>query len=215
MTHAATSTPVPAPAPAVALAGHIAGVGTAQGTRLVVGRWRRSPLGGFVDVMVERPDGTRVLLAPRDDVAGLVTRLYTFDAVHLVDVRAVADRATRTWTVVAGPLHARLTLGARTPLGALLALVPPRLVTAPATAGLVDAVAGVLVPGVHTRGRGTDGSAEVYVPRDQHAVVGLDARWGDDDLGPLRPVDPPVRFGFSSTPPTPAVTAVQVHIAGA
>ncbi|ADG74704.1 conserved hypothetical protein [Cellulomonas flavigena DSM 20109] len=208
MTHAATS----APAPAVELAGHIAGVGTAQGTRLVVGRWRRSPLGGFADVMVERADGTRVLLAPRDDVAALVTRLYTFDAVHLVDVRVVADRATRTWTVVGGPLHARLTLGARTPLGALLGLVPARLVTARATAGLVDTVAGLVVPGVRTRGRGADGSPEVYVPRDQHAVVALAARWGGEDLGPLRPVDPPVRFGFSSTPANPAVTAIEVSI---
>lgn len=210
MTHAA-----PAPAPAVELAGHIAGVGTAQGTRLVVGRWRRSPLGAFADVMVERPDGTRVLLAPREDVAGLITRLYTFDAVHLVDVRVVADRATRTWTVVAGPLHARLTLGARTALGALLGLVPPGIVTAPVTAGLVDAVAGLLVPGVRTRGRGADDSPEAYVPRDQHAVAALDARWGDEDLGPLRPVDPPVRFGFSSTPAAPAVTAVQVCVGSA
>lgn len=208
VTHAAT----PTTAPAVELAGHIAGVGTAQGTRLVVGRWRRSPSGGFADVMVERPDGTRVLLAPRADVAALVTRLYVFDAVHLVDVRVVADRAARTWTVVAGPLHARLTLGARTALGSLVGIVPPGLVTARATAGLVDAVAGVLVPGVRTRGRGADGSPQVYVPRDQHAVVALDARWGDEDLGPLRPVDPPVRFGFSSTPSAPAVTAVQVRI---
>lgn len=212
MTHAATPG---APPRALVLEGHIAGVGTAQGTRLVVGRWRRSPLGGFADVMVERADGTRVLLAPRDDVAALITRLYTFDAVHLVDVRVVADRPTRTWTVVAGPLHARLVLGTRTPVGALLGLVPGRLATAPATAGIVDAVAGVLVRGVRTRGRGADGTTEVYAARDQHAVTALDARWGDEDLGPLRRVEPPVRFGFSSTPAAPAVTAVRVRVGSA
>ncbi len=198
--------------PTVVLDGHIAGVGTAQGTRLVVGRWRRSPLGGFTDVMVERADGTRTLLAGRDDVVDLVTRLYTFDTVHVVDVRVVADAATRTWSVVAGPLHARLVLGRRTRVGALLGLVPAAVVGARASAGLVDAVARTLVPGVRTRGRGADGSWEVYAARDQHAVVGLAARWGDKDLGGLRRVEPPVRFGFSSVPASPSVTAVRVAI---
>ncbi|MBO3093376.1 hypothetical protein [Cellulomonas dongxiuzhuiae] len=200
-----------APAPVV-LDGRIAGVGTAHGTRLVVGRWLRSPLGGFADVMVEHPDGTRVLLAPRSDVADLVTRLYTFDAVHVVPVHVVADASSRTWTVVAGPLRARLTIGARTPVGALLRLVPPVVVRARATAGLVDALAGALVRGVRTRGRGRDGSSQVYAARDQHALVALDARWGDRSLGDLRRVGPPVRFGFSSVPAAPAVTAVQVTI---
>ncbi|MBD7916815.1 hypothetical protein H9657_00780 [Cellulomonas sp. Sa3CUA2] len=206
-----TVAPDVAPEPVV-LDGHIAGAGSAHGTRLVVGRWRRSPLGGFADVMVEHPDGTRVLLAPRSDVVELITRLYTFDAVHVVPVRVVAEPTSRTWTVVAGPLRARLTIGARTPVGALLGLVPPVVVRARATAGLVDAAARAVVPGVRTRGRGRDGSTEVYAARDQHAVVALDARWGDRPLGGLRRVDPPVRFGFSSVPAAPAVTAVEVSV---
>ncbi|WP_369816295.1 hypothetical protein [Cellulomonas sp. Leaf334] len=66
--------------------GHIAGFGTTEGTRIVVGRWRTSALGPFTDVMVERADGLRVLLAPRDDVADLVAGTYAFDAVHVVPV---------------------------------------------------------------------------------------------------------------------------------
>ncbi len=194
------------------LRGHIAGVGTAEGTRLVVGRWLRSPLGAFADVMVERPDGTRVLLAPRADVAALVERLYTFDAVHLVDVRVVPDAGARTWTVVAGPLDARLTVGARTGVGVALRALPSRLVDLPLTAPVVDAVAGLLVPGVRTRGTGRDGSVETYAPRDQHAVVALEATWGGRTLGPLRRVEPAVRFGFSSAPAAPSVTAVGVRI---
>ena len=41
--------------------GWILGLGTTSGTRLVVGHWPRSPLGAVSDVMVERPDGHRVL----------------------------------------------------------------------------------------------------------------------------------------------------------
>jgi len=51
-----------------------------------------------------------------------------------------------------------------------------------------------------------------YAAQDQHAVVGLAARWGDEDLGALRRVEPPVRFGFSSVPASPSVTAVRVAI---
>ncbi len=206
-----------APPPAgerVTLDGHIAGAGSEEGTRVVVGRWLRSPLGAFADVMVERPDGTRVLLAPSEDVASLVTRLYTFDAVHVVDVRVAADRAGRTWRVAAGPLDARLGIGARTAVGRLLHGLPRAVTSADATAGVVAAVAGVVLPGVRTRGEGRDGTPERYAAHDQHAVVSLDARWGDRSLGALRPVTPAVRFGFSSVPARPTVTAVHVVIGG-
>lgn len=212
MTHASSAPPTPADR--VTLDGHIAGAGTQEGTRVVVGRWLRSPLGAFADVMVERPDGTRVLLAPDEDVAALVTRLYTFDAVHVVDVRVTADRAARTWTVSAGPLDARLAIGPRTAVGRLLRAVPPAVTRSEATAGVVAAVAGAVLPGVRTRGTGRDGTPERYAAHDQHAVVAVDARWGDRSLGALRPVDPPVRFGFSSVPAAPAVTAVHVVIGG-
>ncbi|QCB93661.1 hypothetical protein [Cellulomonas shaoxiangyii] len=210
MTHASSAPP--SPADRVTLDGHIAGVGTQEGTRFVVGRWLSSPLGAFADVMVERADGTRVLLAPSDDVAALVTRLYTFDAVHVVDVRVAADRAARTWTVEAGPLDARIEIGPRTPIGHLLHGLPRAVTRAGATAGVVAAVAGVVLPGVRTRGTGDDGTPERYAAHDQHAVVGVDARWGDRLLGALRPVEPAVRFGFSSVPAQPAVTAVHVVI---
>lgn len=205
-------TPTPAAPGTVTLDGHIAGAGTASGTRLVVGRWLRSPLGAFADVMVERPDGTRLLLAPHEDVAALVTRLYTFDHVHVVDVRVTADRDTRTWTVVAGPLDARLGVGRRTPVGALLRTVPAALRESAAVAPVVDGVARTVLPGVRTRGHGRDGSAQAYHARDQHAVTSVDARWAGEPLGPLRDVSPPVGFGFSSVPAAPAVTAVHVRI---
>jgi hypothetical protein len=52
--------------------GRIAGVGTTSGVRLVVGNWAHTPLGSFADVMVERPDGHRVLLAPSAAVRDVI-----------------------------------------------------------------------------------------------------------------------------------------------
>ena len=49
--------------------GAIAGMGTASGTRIVVGMWPLSPFGPVTDVMLERPDGHRILFAPTDEFA--------------------------------------------------------------------------------------------------------------------------------------------------
>ncbi|OMQ14701.1 hypothetical protein A7K94_0214710, partial [Modestobacter sp. VKM Ac-2676] len=66
--------------------GWILGTGTTSGTRLVVGHWPRSPLGPVSDVMVERPDGHRILLAQTAELAAFVAATYTFDEVRVVDV---------------------------------------------------------------------------------------------------------------------------------
>ena len=56
--------------------GRIAGVGSTSGVRIVVGRWATVTDGPFADVMLAEPDGTRVLLAPDDEVADLVSTTY-------------------------------------------------------------------------------------------------------------------------------------------
>ncbi|WP_146844699.1 hypothetical protein [Cellulomonas terrae] len=192
--------------------GHIAGFGTTEGTRIVVGRWRSSPLGSFTDVMVERADGLRVLLAPRDDVAELVAGTYAFDAVHVVPVGLRTDEGRRRWRLRAGPLTADLSLGARTRIGHLLLAVPRHRAVAPLVATAADPFARVLLDGVRTRGTAGQGSREWYVASDQHAVTAVRALWGSADLGALAPVEPPVRFGFSSVPAAPTVTRVRTVI---
>jgi hypothetical protein len=96
--------------------GWIAGVRTASGVRIVLGRWPRSPLGPFSDVMVERADGHRVLLAPSDEVAGYVSATYRFDEVRITPVEVAVAGAR--WLVAAGPLALRFDLGRGPPLSA-------------------------------------------------------------------------------------------------
>ncbi|MEJ5914028.1 hypothetical protein [Pseudokineococcus sp. 1T1Z-3] len=195
--------------------GAIAGLGTREGTRVVVGHWRRSPFGGgaagaFTDAMVERADGTRLLLAPTRAVADYVSAVYRFDEVHVVDVRVRTEpvRTGAVWEVDAGALRLRLEVGGRTGLGWLLRAVPGPLAAAPAWASLVDPVARRLVRGVSTRGSAGGGRREWYGARDVRVLAGADTRWDGVDLGPLAPVDPPVRFGFGSTPTQPSLVRV-------
>ena len=187
--------------------GAIAGVGSTSGVRFVVGRWVASPLGAFADVMVEDASGHRTLLAPSDEVADFVQQTYSFDEVRTTPVSVGVTHDG--WDVHAEDhLAAYLRLGPRMPLGWLLRAVPRRLASAPAWATVIDPVARVVMRGVRTRGTALEGRREWYGATDLHSVTSLAGAWRGVPLGQLAPVDPPCRFGFSSTPTRPAVTSV-------
>jgi hypothetical protein len=186
--------------------GFIAGLGTPAGLRVVVGHWPSSPFGAFTDVMVERADGHRMLLASTAEVAGFVAATYTFDEVCQVPVDAsVSDDR---WTVHGGPLDLAFTVGRRSPLGMLLRAVPPRLATDPRWISAIDVVARHVLPGVRTWGSAGQGRREYYAARDLHRITGARITWDGADQGGLTPVDPPVRFGFGSTPRAPSLVRV-------
>lgn len=187
-------------------AGAIAGVGSTSGVRIVVGHWWDSPLGAFADVMLAEPDGTRVLLAPREDVAGFVSSTYNFDRTELgpVSVEVLDGR----WQVTAPGLDLGIVLGRRPALGLLLRLVPPRLATAPAWATVTDPVARSVLRGVRTRGSAGNGRREYYGATDLHRIESLGGSWAGRPLGALAPVAPDPRFGFGSTPRNPSVTSL-------
>jgi hypothetical protein len=186
--------------------GSITGLGTRGGTRAVVGHWPVSPFGPFADVMVERADGHRMLLAPDNDVAEFVSATYVFDEVVTtpVTVTAAGDRRV----VRAGPLDVWFVVGSRTTLGYLLRAVPGPVSESPGWARLTDPVAAAVLPGVRTLGTAGGGRREWYAARDERRVTAARLRWDGADLGDLRPVDPPARFGFSSTPAGPSHVTV-------
>ena len=187
--------------------GEILGVGSDSGVRIVVGRWRESPLGSFADVMVETAAGHRVLLAPSAEVAEFVAATYSFDSVRIEDVSVVAS-PDGTWSVRSASLALDVERGRRTLLGSLLRLVPTRLAEAPAWSVVTDPIARVVMRGVRTRGSAGEGRREWYGATDHHGVIAINGSFDDADLGALRPVLPSPRFGFSSTPTAPSITQV-------
>lgn len=190
--------------------GWILGTGTTSGTRVVLGHWPRTPLGSFSDVMVQQPDGHRLLLAPSEEVAGFVGSTYTFDEVRLVDVE-VARPDEVTWSLRAGPLTLRARAGRRPALGLLLRAVPPPLARTPAWVGLLDRPAQLLT-GLHTTGSAGNGRREWYGVQDLHRLAAVEATWDGEPLGGLAPVRPPVTFGFGSVPPDPSVVRVTTTV---
>jgi hypothetical protein len=190
--------------------GRIAGVGSTSGVRVVVGRWDDSPWGPFADVMVEDASGHRVLLAPSERVREFVAATYSFDE-HVIEPVSVDDTAG-AWQVTTPSLSLRVVVGGRTPLGRALALVPARVATAPAWCAVVDPVARVVLRGVRTRGTAGGDRREWYGATSVVAVTAIEGSWRGESLGDLAPVDPPCRFGFSSTPRSPSVTSVVTTI---
>ncbi len=186
--------------------GEIAGIGTGSGVRVVLGMWRRTPLGPFADVMLQEPGGRRLLLAPSAAVAEFIESTYTFDEVLVGEVVLRTDGRRRH--VTAPGLEVTLEVGGRTQLGRLLRLVPPRVATAPAWLVAVDPLARLLLRGVRTRGSAKDGRREFYGALDVHRVLAASGHWRGEPLGPLRRVEPPVTFGFGSTPAAPSVTTL-------
>nr|WP_208383734.1 hypothetical protein [Modestobacter marinus] len=190
--------------------GWILGTGTTSGTRVVLGHWPSSPLGAFSDVMVQRPDGHRVLLAPSEEVAEFVGSTYTFDEVRLTGVE-VARPDERTWSLHAGPLRLTARVGRRPALGLLLRAVPAPLARTPAWVGLLDPPARLLT-GLRTTGSAGNGRTEHYGVQDLHRLAAVEAGWDGEPLGDLAPVRPPVTFGFGSVPPEPSVVRVTTTV---
>ena len=192
--------------------GHIAGFGTRAGVRFVVGMWGSSPLGTFTDVMVQHPDGERVLLAPSDEVAEFVSTTYRFDRVQIGPVNSMMSADT---VIVSAPrLDVTASLGAVTPLGRLLRLVPSRIATAPLWLRAVNPVAALVLPSVRTAGSAGAGRREYYGVRSARRITDVAGRYDGRDLGGVAPLRPPVSFGFSSAPPTPQLVDVRTTIDG-
>jgi hypothetical protein len=186
--------------------GAIAGLGSASGTRVVVGRWHTSPLGSFSDAMVATASGRRVLLAPSEQVADFVAATYSFDEVRIEPFETTGPE--HDWTVRSDSLELTLARGRRTALGAALRAVPRRVAESPAWCTVTDPVARVVMRGVRTRGSAGNGRREWYAATDHHALTAMTATFDGVDLGTLAPVTPEPGFGFSSTPSRPSVTTL-------
>ena len=190
--------------------GEIASFGTSSGHRIVVGRWPVSPFGPISDVMIEKPDGTRLLIAPSEEVTRFVASTYLFDSVEVTPVQVV--RRPDRVAVVAGPLRADLIVGPRGWLGLLLRTVPRPVAATPAWAALVDPLVRAVLPGVRTRGSAGAGRREWYGAFDHRPLVSVTACWQGADLGNMAEVRPPVRFGFGSTPRRPSIVRLTTTV---
>lgn len=189
--------------------GHIAGLGTASGARIVVGAWDASPFGAFADAMVEQPSGHRILIAPRQDIADFVASTYAFDEVR---IEPVSVERGDEWSVHTRSLQVRFRPGSRLWVTPVLALVPAAVRRTSSWARLCNPVARLLMPGVQTYGTAGNGRTEWYAARHVRRLTWARATWEGEELGDLAPVTPAVRFGFASSPAQPTLTRLTSYV---
>ena len=201
------------------LEGTIAGAGFASGDRFVVGLWDEGPLGRMTDVMWARSNGTRVLLAGSAEVAAFVGGVYEFDEIHVVPPELVCVHPTRI-ELVAGTLRLELVAGRPR---RIFGLRPKWLRRWTGWVRFEDLVLRGLVgrwvlegaEGVKAYGVSRSGVREWYCIDGYRPVVWARAELEGVDLGPLRPLEPPVNFGFSEFPRVPALVRCAPVLEGA
>jgi hypothetical protein len=179
--------------------GLIGATGFTSGDRVVVGHWARTPIGPMSDVMWAEPGGRRVLYAPDERVAALVTAVYRFDAVEIGPV--VVDATDGLHVRLGHDRDLHLQPGRRLPM-------PGRWRPAWFTRWVEGPVARVAM-GVRTYGMSPSGVREWYRADAWTRLAGATGRVGSRDLGAMAAVDPPCRFGFSEAPRRPSITAVR------
>jgi hypothetical protein len=201
-------------------AGAIAAAGFAGGHQTVVGLWRSSPLGPFVDVMWIHPDGHRVLLAPTSAVRDYVTEVYDFDETRIVPVHGGWDG--HRVELQAGPLDLRLRPLPRDWRSWVFAVRPRRLRRSPAWITIEDRLvaplAGPLLgggPGVRLAGVTPGGRREWFGVDDYRPLSDGALRVGGRDAGAMVPLRPGLGVGLSDFPSRPALVNLTTLIESA
>lgn len=190
------------PTGAFSLFGSIGSSGFASGDRFVVGAWEESPLGPITDVMWATPAGTRILLADTAATADLVSSIYAFDEVRVVDIERTLD--PHHLHVFADDVEIDLRAG---PGWRLPFSHRPRWFTR-----FVEGPPARALLGVRTYGVTASGWREWYQAESHRTLRSARASIGGRDLGAMAPVDPPCRFGFSEPPRSPSLVRVRPRL---
>jgi hypothetical protein len=194
-------------------AGLIAAGGFASGEQVVVGLWRTSPLGRFVDAMWVRPDGERVLLAPSEAVRRYVASLYTFERTEVVSL--VGGWTGRRVEVTAGPVRLTLDAGGRDWRSWLFAARPLPLRRSPRWLAVEDRLVAPLggfllrgTDGVRLAGTAPGGQREWYGIDDYRPLTRGTLTVDGTDAGALTTLRADLGVGLSAFPSVPALVNV-------
>lgn len=192
----------------VRLEGVIAAAGFASGDRFVIGAWERGPLGPMTDVMWQRSDDRRILVASSAAVADFVGSIYRFEETR-VDESLSCEVTSARLRLRSTELE--IDLVAARPMR-LFSLRPKRLRRSAAWVRIEDALFRPIVArlirgaeGVRTFGVTPGGQKEWYPIDAYQRVIHGRAVAAGRSLGDLKPVAPPVTFGFSAFPAQPAL----------
>jgi hypothetical protein len=185
---------------AIELSGTIASCGFASGHRLVVGAWRRGPLGPMNDVMCVDPHGVRTLFAPNNAIAEFVSAIYRFEHVDVIPDLSVIVSPNDV-TVLSSTLKMRM-------YGGRIFPIPLASVRTPVITRFVEGPIARRTMGVRTFGVTATGIHEWYRAHEYRRVISASAALHGVDLGAMAPLAPELHVGFSEPPRRPSIVRV-------
>lgn len=177
--------------------GSIAAVGFASGDRAVIGDWKESPIGPFLDVMWAEADDWRTLFVTNQTAADFVSAIYEFDKVivdPMLEQKQIGRRTEIRWSGAA----LEFSVGRAAPFPPRPDWITERLETPIARQAMK----------VETKGVSPTGVEEIYKAQRLRRIVQGWAVVAGRDLGTFGSPTPPCHFGFSEPPPFPSVTEV-------
>ena len=181
--------------------GRITSSGFQTGDRIVVGAWNSSPFGNFTDIMWAKPDGTRVLIAPTQEIADYVTAMYSFDEVILEEIVSKEEGRCLTVKCKSMDLQFSWKKGFAIPFKRSLLFI-----------ATVELFFARLIFSTRTYGLTRNNRREWYAIDRVSNLSQASAKIGGNNVGNMAPMNPPCKFGFSEAPKKPASCEVRTHI---
>lgn len=181
--------------------GRITSTGFSTGDRIVIGDWRKSPLGSFTNVMWAKPDGTRILLSPSEMHADYVSELYSFEDVKVVEISV--EREKRGVSIEGGGLSIKIEWGVPFPIPFWRPLW---------FIASFEALFGRILFGTKTHGMTRNGRREWYSVRSLSRILKAEANFEGRALGEKKEFEIDACFGFSEPPSMPASVTVKSYI---
>ena len=181
--------------------GRITSSGFDSGDRIVVGAWKTSKFGEFTDIMWAKPDGTRVLIAPTQEIADYVTDMYTFDEVILENITTTQGGRNLKINCSSMELEFTWNRGFSIPFKRSLFFI-----------STVELFFAKLLFSTRTYGITKNNRKEWYAIDRVSKVIQATAKIKGIDVGSLSPMNEPCKFGFSEAPKKPSSCVVRTHI---
>ena len=182
-------------------AGRITSSGFETGDRIVVGAWEASPFGEFTDIMWAKPDGTRGLIAPSQEIADYVTAMYSFDQVLLEDIVTTGKDRNQKVKSETMELDFIWNRGLPIPFKRSLLFI-----------STVELLFAKLFFGTRTYGITKNNRKEWYAIDRVSKIKNATATISGKDAGKFAHMDEPCKFGFSEAPKKPSSCEVRTHI---
>ena len=181
--------------------GRITSSGFQTGDRVVVGTWNSSPFGNFTDIMWARSDGTRILIAPNQEIADYVTDMYSFDDVLLEEIDVKEEGRNLSVKCKTMELEFSWKKGFAIPFKRSLLFI-----------ATVELFFARLIFSTRTYGLTRNNRREWYAIDRVSNLSHASANISGEDMGDMTPMSQPCKFGFSEAPKKPASCEVRTHI---